>query len=78
MKMRKLIYWILALMSITLKQLDAYNYEVAIKIICGFIDLIVVLRILSYLMSIDCFEKEYLIIKKVVIIETTTNYRKLF
>ena len=59
MKMRKLIYWILALMSITLKQLDAYNYEVAIKIICGFIDLIVVLR-----MSIDCFEKEYLIIKK--------------
>ena len=64
MKMRKLIYWILALMSITLKQLDAYNYEVAIKIICGLIDLIVVLRILSYLMSIDCFEKEYLIIKK--------------
>ena len=62
--MRKLIYWILALMSITLKQLDAYNYEVAIKIICGLIDLIVVLRILSYLMSIDCFEKEYLIIKR--------------
>ena len=64
MKMRKLIYWILALISITLKQLDAYNYEAAIKIICGLIDLIVVLRILSYLISIDCFEKEYLIIKK--------------
>ena len=64
MKMRKLIYWMLAIMSITLQQLDAYNYEVAIKIICRIIDLIVILRVLSYLMSIGCFKKEYIIIKK--------------
>ena len=62
--MRKLIYWMLAIMSITLQQLDAYNYEVAIKIICGIIDLIIILRVLSYLMSVGCFEKDYIIIKK--------------
>ena len=64
MKMSKLIFWMLALMSFTLRQLGAYNYEITIKVVCCVIDLIVILRILSYLISIGCFENDYTTMKK--------------